>query len=158
MTTIAVNRAEVHTDATGRSLTATIRLPAPPARVFRALASREVTAWWVRPGVFDTREWTGDVRAGGTWRAGGIFRDKPYELEGTFVVVESPTRLTHSWHSVGAPTPASTVDCSLEPVNGGTLLKLEQSGFASPEACAATAEGWRTSLDRLAELLSAEHG
>jgi len=28
-------------------------------------AGKEITEWWVRPGVFDTREWSGDVRAGG---------------------------------------------------------------------------------------------
>ena len=31
-----------------------------PERVFQALASNEISEWWLRPGVFDTREWTGD--------------------------------------------------------------------------------------------------
>ena len=48
---------------------ASVEVAAAPARVFRALASKEITEWWVRPGVFDTREWTGDVHAGGRWRA-----------------------------------------------------------------------------------------
>ena len=62
MTTITVNRAEVHTDTTGRSLTATIRLPAllredvvftmPPWRQwFRGReAVRGFFSWVARPG------------------------------------------------------------------------------------------------------------
>ena len=63
---------------------ASIELEASPERVFAALISSEVTRWWVRPGVFDTREWTADVRPGGTWRASGIGRGNPYALEGEF--------------------------------------------------------------------------
>ncbi len=36
---------------------ATVEVDADPERVFQALASPEVTDWWVRPGVFDTRAW-----------------------------------------------------------------------------------------------------
>jgi uncharacterized protein YndB with AHSA1/START domain len=71
-------------------LTATIVLDAPPDRIFGALASDEVTRWWVRSGVFDTRKWTGDLRPGGAWRCAGIFRGQPYEIEGEFAEVERP--------------------------------------------------------------------
>jgi hypothetical protein len=37
----------------------------PAERVFQALASEEIITWWARPGVFDTREWSGEVRVGG---------------------------------------------------------------------------------------------
>ena len=40
-------------------LLASVEIAAPPERVFRALVSEEIRAWWVRPGVFDTREWAG---------------------------------------------------------------------------------------------------
>jgi uncharacterized protein YndB with AHSA1/START domain len=56
---------------------ATVEIGAPPERVFRALTSQEIVDWWVRPGVFDTREWTGDVRTGGRWRASGVARGQP---------------------------------------------------------------------------------
>jgi uncharacterized protein YndB with AHSA1/START domain len=59
-----------------------VEVAASPERVFRALASNEITQWWVRPGVFDTREWIGDVRAGGRWRASGMTRGEPYVQEG----------------------------------------------------------------------------
>ena len=50
-------------------IVASVELAATPERVFQALSSREIVDWWVNPGVFDTREWTGDIRVGGQWRA-----------------------------------------------------------------------------------------
>ncbi|HEY4987932.1 MAG TPA: SRPBCC domain-containing protein, partial [Bradyrhizobium sp.] len=46
---------------------APVDLATTPERVFQALASQDVVDWWVNPGVFDTREWSGDVRVGGRW-------------------------------------------------------------------------------------------
>ena len=39
---------------------ASVEVAAAPERVFRALASQDIVNWWVRPSVFDTREWAGD--------------------------------------------------------------------------------------------------
>jgi hypothetical protein len=64
-------------DVVERELLGSVGVPAPPERVFRALASKEITQWRVRAGVFDTREWTGDLRVGGRWRASGIVRATP---------------------------------------------------------------------------------
>ena len=150
--------AGVKVDSVQGAIVATVRLPAPPERVFRALVSDEITRWWVRPGVFDTREWAGDVRPGGTWRASGVFRDQPYGLEGEFLEVDTPRRLVQTWRPSGAPVSPTTVSYLLEPMDGGTSLTLRHTGFASAEKCEATAAGWRTSLDRLAELIASDHG
>ncbi len=139
----------------GRSATATVDLAARPERVWEALASDEITGWWVRPGVFDTREWTGDVRPEGTWRGSGIFRGEPYTIEGQFLEVDPPRALSHTWHPVGAPIAAtSTVSYLLEPLDGGTRVTLTHGPFASAEATEGNAIGWQTSFERLAELLS----
>ena len=50
-----------------------------------------------------------------------------------------------------------TKDAVSRHTDGGTRVTLQHSGFASPEVCESTAEGWRTSLARLAELLSLRH-
>jgi len=71
------------------SILATVEIAASPERVFQALASEEIVEWWVRPGVFDTREWSGDVRVGGRWRASGLARGKPFQS-----VAKVPTRLS----------------------------------------------------------------
>jgi uncharacterized protein YndB with AHSA1/START domain len=143
----------VTTDPASGSLTATAVVPASPDRVFDALTSDEITRWWVRPGVFDTREWSGDVRDGGSWRGGGIFRGQPYELEGSYLTVERPRSLVHTWHPVGGPPNAvSTVSYALEPAAGGTRIELTHGPFGSPEAVESNAIGWQTSLEALVAL------
>jgi uncharacterized protein YndB with AHSA1/START domain len=147
-------RARAAADLAEGSILATVEVAAPPERVFQALASKEVTDWWVRPGVFDTREWSGDVRAGGHWRASGVGGGKPYALEGEFLEVDPPRRLVHSWHPAGAPGAATTVTYLLEPLDRGTRVTLRHAGFGSREVCANTGIGWETSFERLAEWLA----
>ncbi len=135
---------------------ATVEVPAHPERVFRALTSREITDWWVRPGVFDTREWTGEARVNGTWRASGMGGGKPYALEGEFLEVNPPRKLVHTWRGVGAPGQPTTVTYLLEKLDGGTRVTLRHAGFTSRETCINTCIGWETSFERLAKNLAAE--
>jgi len=140
-------------DLTEGQILASVEIAAPPERVFRALASQDIVNWWVRPGVFDTREWAGDVRVGGHWEASGIGGGRPYTLEGVFLEVEPPRRLVHTWHPAGAPAAATTVAYLVEPGDAGTRITLRHSGFGSREVCSNTCIGWETSFERLAELL-----
>lgn len=71
-------KARVVADPAQGHLLASVEVAVPPERVFRALASKEVTNWWVRAGVFDTREWAGDLCIGGRWRASGVARGQSY--------------------------------------------------------------------------------
>ena len=139
---------------TGAECALAVDLAAPPARVFRALSSAEVTSWWIRPGVFDTREWTGDVRPRGRWRSGGEARGRPYALEGEFLEVDGPRTLVHTWQGAGAQGAPTTVTYRLEDLGAGTRLTLTHAGFASPEACESHRAGWETSLQRLADVLA----
>ena len=111
-----------------------------------------ITDWWVRPGVFDTREWAGEVRVGGRWRATGMARGEPYVLEGEFLEVDPPRRLVHTWHTPGKPG-TTTVTYDLEPAPAGTRITLRHSGLRSPEACTATCTAWQTSFERLVQIL-----
>ena len=111
-------------DVVERELLGSVEVPAPPERVFRALASKEITQWWVRPGVFDTREWTGDVRVGGRWRAPGIARGNPYALEGEFTTVDPPQKLVHTWIAVGQPVAPMKVIYHLEKIDTGTRITV----------------------------------
>jgi hypothetical protein len=43
----------------------------------------------------------------------------------------------------------------LEPIAGVTRVTVRHSGIVSPEQANNTSLGWRTSFDRLAEMLSA---
>ncbi len=131
-------------------------LPALPERVFRALVSREITDWWVRPGVFDTREWTGDVRPGGRWRASGMFRGQTYVAEGEYLEVAASHRLVHTWDEPGRQMGSTTLTYTLEARAGGTRLELRQTGFAVPDIGRNFGAGWASSFTRLAEILAGE--
>src|SRR6266511_2647727 len=139
------SRARAAADLAEGSILASVEVAASPERVFQALASNEVLDWWVRPGVFDTREWAGVVRVGG---------GKPYTLEGEFLEVDPARKLVHTWHSVGAPGAPTTVTYLLEPLDTGTRVTLRHSGFTSREVCANTGIGWETSFERLAQSLA----
>jgi len=117
MTSINEARARAVADLAEGLILASVDVAASPERVFRALASKEITEWWVRPGVFDTREWSGDVRPGGRWRASGMTRGEPYVQEGEFLEVESPRRLVHTWERAGKAGVASTVTYLVEPID-----------------------------------------
>ena len=128
---------------------AVVDIAVPPERVFRALASSEIVNWWVNPGIFDTREWSGDVRVGGRWQASGMARGAPYVLEGVFLEVDPPRRLTHTWHIVGEAAAPSTVTYELEATAAGTRLRLSHTGLPLPEVGKGAAGGWESSLHRL---------
>ena len=133
---------------------ASVEIAAPPERVFKALTSREIADWWIRPGIFDTYEWTGDVRKGGRWRASGVANGQTFALEGEYLEVDPPKKLVHTWRRVGAPGATTTVTYLLQKQDGGTRLTLRHSGFKPPEASVTTCAGWEASFERLAELLS----
>jgi uncharacterized protein YndB with AHSA1/START domain len=154
MKTTESSRARAVADLGEGLILATVEIAAPPERVFAALASQEVLHWWVRPGVFDTREWSGEVRVGGRWRASGVGRGQPYVLEGEFLEIDPARRLVHTWRLAGAPaSAASTVSYRLEPIEGGTRLTLRHSGITTRDACMNNCLGWETSLAQLAEWL-----
>ena len=145
---------KVDTDSTiGRGV-ATLELKAKPERVFKALASPEITVWWVRPGVFDTREWSRDLRTGGRWHAAGIGQGRPYTLDGEFLEVQPPTTLVHTWQLNAPDGPVSTVSYRLDPAGSGTRLTFEHKAFPSPQALEANRIGWETSFARLVEVLA----
>lgn len=153
-----MNGARAVADLTAGEIVATVEIAAVPGRVFRALVSEEITGWWVRPGVFDTREWTGDVRVGGTWRAAGMTRGQPYVQQGEFLEIDSPRRLAHTWNGAGRPDVPSVVTYVLESIGPErTRVTLRHAGFASRDMCGAFAAGWETSFRRLAEILDRTH-
>ncbi len=156
MSSIENSRARAVADLAEGLILASVEIAAPPERVFKGLTSHEILDWWIRPGVFDTREWTGDVRVGGRWHASGVGNGRPYVLEGEFLEVDPPRKLVHTWQGVGAPGAPTTVTYLLERLDGRTRLTLRHAGFTSRETCDNTCIGWETSFERLAESLATE--
>jgi len=134
---------------------ASVEIAASPERVFRALASDAIVDWWGRPGVFETAEWSGDVRVGGRWRASGLARGKPWALEGEYLKVDAPRELVHTWGEPGSAETPSVVTYVLEEVSGGTRLTLRHVGLASRDSCMGAGMGWEACLHNLARDLGA---
>jgi hypothetical protein len=55
----------------------------------------------------------------------------------------------------GAP---STLSYSLEPIVGGTRLTVRHAGIEAPDQRNNVGAGWRTSCDRLSEILPSRKG
>ncbi len=56
MSAIKQSRARAVADVAAGEIVASVEIAVAPERVFHALASKEIVEWWVRLGVFDTRE------------------------------------------------------------------------------------------------------
>lgn len=153
MSTMTAGSARAVWDLSEGLVLATVEIKATPERIFAAISTDEVCRWWVNPGVFDTREWSADVRVGGRWRASGIARGNPYTLEGEFLEVDPPRKLVQTWRIAGAPGAGTTVSYLLEPTENGTRITLRHWGFETRQATAGNGIGWETSFQKLAEVL-----
>jgi uncharacterized protein (TIGR03086 family) len=90
-----------------------------------------------------------DLRAGGDYRWTII---PGSSASGTFTEVEIGKRVVFTWGWEGSadlPPGASTVTITLEPAEGGTMVRLVHDGL-TPEQAASHAEGWNHYLGRLA--------
>jgi uncharacterized protein YndB with AHSA1/START domain len=95
------------------------------------------------------------VPVGGHWRTSGFFNGAPYHLEGEYLEIDPPRKLVQTY-GVGTPWGPTTVTYHLEPLNGGTRITLQHSGFTSREKCAGNCIGWETSFERLSEIFHEE--
>lgn len=125
----APSTARAAADLADGLIIATVEVAAPPDRVFPLLASAAITDWWMRPGVFDTRTWSGDLRPGGRCRVSGMGGGQPYVLKGEFIEVAGPTRLAHTWHPGGQPAAASTVRYRVDTTAAGSRITLRHEGL-----------------------------
>lgn len=120
-------------------------IAARPETVFSFFTDRDKwLSWMGRSGEF-------------AFEPGGAYRSNvtgENVAEGRFIEIDPPKRLvfTWGWAEGGMPVPpgSTTVEITLEPVSGGTLLRLVHRGLPSPEACAAHEEGWAHYVERLA--------
>jgi uncharacterized protein (TIGR03086 family) len=94
-----------------------------------------------------------DLRAGGQYRWTVI---PGHVAAGTFREVEPGRRIVFGWGWEGSPDlapDASTVTITLEPAEGGTLVRLVHDGLTE-EQVASHLEGWNHFLGRLEQVTS----
>ena len=113
-------------------------LPATPEQVFDAYTDAEKQKIWFsildeRPGVVEIEV---DLRVGGTQTAvWGPDADTLFRETQTFLEIDRPHRLvTESTGSDPSGQEMTThVEVTFEPVDGGTLMTVVQTGFPTPE-------------------------
>lgn len=151
MNKLASSRARSIADLADNTILATVDIAAPPERVFRALASREIVNWWGADDLYRTTDWTGDVRVGGRFRSSGVGADgSPFSVAGEYLEIDPPHTLVHTWEPDWDPGSSTRVAYRLQPIDGGTRLTLRHTGFTSAQSCNDHADGWTRVLGWLA--------
>ena len=142
-------------DVTAGMLLASIEIKASPERVFRALASEEIAAWWGSSDKYRVTEWSGELKVGGRWRSVGVGVDgKPFEVSGEFLVIDPPRKLVQTWAPKWVDGPATTLTYLLDAIEGGTRITIRHEGFgAAAAACHSHTAGWEQVLTWLATWL-----
>jgi uncharacterized protein YndB with AHSA1/START domain len=129
------------------------RFAAPPALVFAAWTEPRHLRRWSAPHGFAIPEAGGELKVGGGWHATMRSGDgEEHRLVGTYREIVPPERLvfTHAWLDAdGYAGPETLVTVTFEAVDGGTLMRFEQSGFASEWARDGHGGGWSECFERL---------
>jgi uncharacterized protein YndB with AHSA1/START domain len=148
MTTGQRSAARAVADFEQGTILASVEIAAPPERVFRALTSQELVEWWGAEGVYQTKEWSADLRVGGRWRATGVTADgKPYVVDGEFIEVDPPRKLVQTWNPDWDGGHVTRLTYRLEPIPDGTRVTVKHEGFQSrAESIASHTEGWELVL------------
>jgi len=129
----------------------TLHFTAPVDRVWRALTDPLELARWF-PDRVDQPDLKPGVDGVFWWKNHGSYA---FRIE----VVEPKTRLVWRW-ARDADTPlhetvATTVEWTLESrSDGGTTLRLRESGFVRPEHHEGNSKGWDAELRELGDLLA----
>ena len=120
-------------------------LVAPPDRVWHAFTDPAALAAWFWPQRLAMTADT-DPRVDGSYRLAG--QGPGMAVEGTYKVVEPPSRLAFTWRWHGEPE-QTLVTLRFAPAGTGTELTLIHEGFADDAARDDHIKGWSDCLDRL---------
>jgi uncharacterized protein YndB with AHSA1/START domain len=141
-----------HAAADIRSLVIEREMPHPPEKVWRALTERALIERWLMKNDFQPK-----VGHRFTFRATPVAHWNGV-TDCELLVLEPIKRLSYSWNSSGdeaANGLKTVVAWTLTPTNGGTLLRMEQSGFrpAQERNYQGAMYGWQKFINGLEELL-----
>jgi uncharacterized protein YndB with AHSA1/START domain len=122
------------------------QIAAPPATVFAYLTDPEKILRWMGT------EATSEAHPGGLYLLKGVGGARARVARGAFREVVPVHRLAYSFGWEGdeeVPPGSSLVEIDLIARNGGTLLRMTQSGLPNEAQCAGHNKGWAHYLGRL---------
>jgi uncharacterized protein YndB with AHSA1/START domain len=129
----------------------TLTIAARPATIFRYFTDPDRFARWMGEASVLDPEPGGRLRVG--YPTGQV-------ATGRVVAVEPDRRICFTWGYEGdgqaVPAGSSTVEITLEPVDGGTEVRLRHSGLPAGEPPLAHLAGWRHAMATLAYAGSAD--
>jgi uncharacterized protein YndB with AHSA1/START domain len=143
--------------AAARSIVVERLMPHPPEKIWRALTEAHLIEQWLMKNDFEPRlgvRFTFQAKPMGDWN--GIVRCE-------VTVFDPPRKLAYSWKggSLNNPNYGSALDSVVEwvlaPQPGGTLVRIEHSGFEPRNEMAfeAMSSDWRRGLERLEQVFAA---
>ncbi|THD44763.1 MAG: SRPBCC domain-containing protein [Bradyrhizobium sp.] len=135
---------------------AAITIAAPPERVFRAIASDEITKWWGSDQVYRVTRWTSDLRVGGSWRSEGVGADgTAFSVQGEYLEIDPPRKLVQTWSYDWGDKLVTKLTYRISAIPEGVKLVVRHEGFKGRrEDCASHEKGWETVLTWLSNYLT----
>jgi uncharacterized protein YndB with AHSA1/START domain len=136
-------------------------LPAPPARVFKALTDPDELPRWWGPRGFTTPGLELELREGGSYR---IAMQPPegdlFYLQGEYREVDPPRRLVYTfrWEDPDPDDVETVVNLSLRDLGESTEMSLDQGAFATQARHDLHEQGWTDSFERLRAVISSDPG
>ena len=132
-----------------------IEIAAAPERVFQALIDpAQVVAWWRQGNLYCCTEFASDPRPSGNWHCVGVRPDgSTFEVKGQYLEFDPPRLLLHTWIASWTKAAKTTVRWELEPIQGGTRVRLRHTGLAAYPELAQSYQGWPRMLGWIKALL-----
>ncbi|HEX3370276.1 MAG TPA: SRPBCC domain-containing protein [Candidatus Cybelea sp.] len=123
---------------------------ATPERVFSAWTDVSTLSRWFGCAddmLWRIHEWNPSL--GGNIHVSLDFEGHPYEVTGTFTIVDPPHRLQYRWSD------NEIVDVRIEPRGSGSLVRLEHSWPPTDDDRSMISAGWTSAFARLDRALPA---
>jgi uncharacterized protein YndB with AHSA1/START domain len=137
---------EDRTSAATRSLVIERELPHPPAKIWRALTEGPLIKEWLMENDFQP---VMGRKFNFRWSNAGYSGVVDSEV----MAIEPNKKLSYTWNSMGLE---SLVVFTLNPTKGGTLIRMEQSGFRGDQegAYQGAKGGWTMFLGNLEKVVA----